>query len=89
MCVSLAGAATSVIFVTKYTFAATSILLSQAYFCRDKHVFVATRVCLDKKMILVAGANDTSLPPQSRSKEADALEKKKKEKEKKKTERNL
>ena len=57
-CVSLAGAATSIIFVaTKHVFCRQSrdkIMFVATNTCRDKHVFVAT------KMILVAApVNDT------------------------------
>ena len=48
---SSAGAATSIIFVA-----------TNDVFCRDKHVFVATKLCRDKKIILVAAlANDRSM----------------------------
>ena len=51
--ISLAGAATSIIFVAtkirvcrdKHNFVATKPLSEQAYLCRDKHVLVATNIC--------------------------------------------
>ena len=59
---SLAGAATSIIFVTWQIFVATNIILSRrAYFCCDKHVFVATKyvflswqkyACCDKHVLV-------------------------------------
>ena len=59
-CLSLAGAATSIILSRenacrdKHIFVATNVLSRQVYFCRDKHVFVATKhvFCRDKSMLV-------------------------------------
>ena len=49
---SLARAATSVIFVaTNTSFVVTKICLSRHNVCRDKHVFVLTTVCHEKNIL--------------------------------------
>ena len=62
--VSLAGAATSIIFLSRQTRVATNTCLSrQKYACRDKSMLVVTKVFIATKMILVAApASDTHIP---------------------------
>ena len=53
----------------KHMLVATNIIMSrQAYFCRDKHMFVATKHIFrrDKNMLVAAATNDTKTASSSR-----------------------